>query len=190
MAKGRTTGAGLTLVEFLFATSVIAFVGLGVAGMFPAALRSVVTGGQVSKATMLAQEMVDMIRTESFSVLNLQPTQNGYNGLDTRTVSQNMTSNNITCPVAPPTPPANYNPQFNPRKWTCDLVATGSQTTGRGLPYGYGTVSVSCLNPNGSLNVGAGTACPTDLQRVTVTVTWNPQGASSVSLITHVARVD
>ena len=39
VARRRRTGkAGLTLIELLFAVSILAFVTLGVAGMFPAAL--------------------------------------------------------------------------------------------------------------------------------------------------------
>ena len=48
--RRRTGKAGLTMVELLFAVSILAFVTLGVAGMFPAAYSSVLRGGQVTKA--------------------------------------------------------------------------------------------------------------------------------------------
>ncbi|MBI2458906.1 MAG: hypothetical protein HYV46_22590, partial [candidate division NC10 bacterium] len=77
--RDRRGLAGLTLIEFLFAISITAITGLGVAGMFPAALRSVVTGGQTTKATVLAQEMADMIRADTFSNVS------SYNSLTTTT---------------------------------------------------------------------------------------------------------
>ena len=49
---GRLDGVGLTLIEVLFALSVLAFALLGVAGMFPSAMRSVSVGGQMTKATI------------------------------------------------------------------------------------------------------------------------------------------
>ncbi len=166
---GRRLGrAGLTLIEFLFAISITAFTGLGVAGMFPAALRSVVTGGQMTKATMLAQEMADMIRADTFANVS------AYNSTDTRP--------SLTCPT-----PASTD-CTNKLKWKNDILATTAQSTGRGLPEGYGTVAVVCVNPDGTTN---GTSpCPTDLRRVTVTVTWDRQGSRFVSLVTYVARTE
>lgn len=162
--------AGLTLVEFLFATTVMAMALLGVAGMFPSALRSVVSGGQVTKATVLAQAMADMIRNDPFdNLVSL------YNGFDTRALS-------VTCPVTP----SGFDASYNKKRWTCDLLATDAQVSGQGLPGGYGTVSVACLNANGTTNTTS--PCPTDLRRVTVTVTWGATGSQSVSLVTYVAR--
>ena len=154
--------AGLTLVEFLFAVSVTAIAGLGVAGMFPAALRSVVTGGQTTKATVLGQEMADMIRADTFSNVS------SYDSLDTRTT---CTGTSTLC--------------VNKTKWTNDILAATAQTTGQGLPAGYGTVSVVCVNPDGTNKTCSTTD---DLRRVTVTVTWDRQGSRSVSLVTYVAR--
>jgi len=170
---GRGAGrAGLTLIEFLFAISVTAMTALGIAGMFPAALRSVVSGGQVTKATVLAQAMTDAIRNDPFDTLVSR-----YNGLDTNNLS-------VTCPVTATA----YDADFNKKKWKCDLVATTAQLSGRGLPAAYGTVAVACLNASGTTNTTV--PCPTDLRRLTVTVTWDRQGARSVSLITYVARTN
>ena len=155
--------AGFTLVEFLFAVSITAITGLGVAGMFPAALRSVVTGGQTTKATVLAQAMADMIRAGTFASVY------SYNGLDT-TIT--CTGTSTLC--------------VNKTKWTNDLLAAEAQTTGQGLPSGKGTVSVVCVNADGTSKT-----CDDandDLRRVTVTVTWDRQGSRSVSLVTYVAR--
>jgi type IV pilus modification protein PilV len=172
---GRWTGqAGLTLVEFLFAISVIAFTGLGVAGMFPAALRSVASGGQVTKATVLAQSMADMIRNDPFDTLETR-----YNNLNTST---DTTLQALTCPVTP----SGYDADSNKKKWKCDIAATTAQLSGRGLPSGYGTVFVACLNADGT----TGTCGSTDLRRVTVTVTWDGAGSRSVSLVTYVARTE
>jgi hypothetical protein len=88
------------MIEFLFAVTITAFVGLGVASMFPAALRSVMRGGNLSKATALAREMAEMIQTEPFDTLLTTPSAGnswtGYNNFDTR----NLT---VTCP-----PPLQY----------------------------------------------------------------------------------
>lgn len=162
--RGRLGLAGLTLVEFLFAVSVTAIAGLGVAGMFPAALRSVVTGGQVTKATVLAQEMVDMIRADSFAnVYN-------YNNTDV-TSTFTCSSSGTVC--------------TNRLKWKNDIQAADAQTTGQGLPDGKGTVSVACVNPDGTNKTCSSSD---DLRRVTVTVTWDREGSRSVSLVTYVAR--
>jgi type IV pilus modification protein PilV len=161
--RGRLGLAGLTLVEFLFAVSVTAIAGLGVAGMFPAALRSVVTGGQVTKATVLAREMADMIRADTFSKVS------SYNGLDTQNT---CTGTSTLC--------------TNTTKWTNDILAATAQTTGQGLPSGRGTVSVVCVNADGTSKT-----CDDandDLRRVTVTVMWDRDGSRSVSLVTYVAR--
>lgn len=165
---GRLGHAGFTLIELLFAMAVTTFAALGVAGMFPAALRSVVVGGQVTKATSLAQEMADMIRADTFANVA------AYHGTDTRP--------SLACPTPPATDCANK------RKWKNDIPATTAQSAGRGLPEGYGTVAVLCVNPDGTPN--AASPCPTDLRRVTVTVTWDRQGSRSLSLVTYVARTE
>jgi hypothetical protein len=175
---------GLTLVEFLFAVSITAFVGLGVASMFPAALRSVMSGGDMSKATALAREMAEMVRTEPFDTLLTTPNTGnswtGYNSFDTRNLS-------VTCPVsAPQAGTTAYDAAYLKKKWTCDMVADGTLATGKGVPAGYGTVAVACLNPDGSLN--STSPCPTDLRRVTVTIIWDRRGARSITLTTNVGR--
>ena len=173
LRRRRCAGlAGLTLIEFLFAISVTAITALGIAGMFPAALRSVVSGGQVTKATVLAQAMADAIRNDPFDTLVTR-----YNGFNTNNLS-------VTCPLTV----TGYDPDFNKMKWKCDLVASEAQISGRGLPAAYGTIAVACLNANGTTNTTV--PCPTDLRRMRVTVTWDRQGARSVSLVTYVARTN
>jgi type IV pilus modification protein PilV len=164
------SGAGLTLLELLFAVSVISVTLLGVAGMFPSALRSVVSGGQVTKATILAQEMIDMIRNDPFDTLVTR-----YSGFNTQTLTAG-------CPVSP----AGFDPDSNKKKWKCDLLATEAQDSGRGLPGGFGTVTVACLNADGSV----GSCSGTDLRQVTVTVRWDRTGSRSVSLVSYVVRME
>jgi Tfp pilus assembly protein PilV len=169
----RRAAAGLTLIEFLFATSIMAFVALGVAGMFPAALRSVVTGGHVTKATALAREMAEMIRLEAARSERFDSLISDYNGMNTTTVTYNCLTGT----------PSTRTPK---EKWKCDIAATTAQESGSGLPAGYGTVAVACINANGTGNTT--NPCPTDLRRVTVTVTWERTGSRSVSVVTNVAR--
>ena len=194
-AKRRAVAAGLTLVELLIATSIMAFVALGVAGMFPAAFRSVVVGGQVTKATVLAQEMVDMIRTEPFDKVYLTPSSsNGYagyyfnpSGSPSRFDTRNTGSLPATCPV-PSTDSC-----ANKMKWQSDLLADAAQTSGRGLPVAYGTVAVTCLNvvTTSPYTPTTGTCgISTNLLRITVTVFWDLNASRSVNLVTYVARIE
>jgi len=172
---------GLTLIEFLFATSVMAFVLLGVAAMFPAAFRTVVSGGQDSKAFAFIQEMMEMIALEPFDDIIVEPSSTngykGYKGFNSKTtISQN------SCPPATGV----FDPSYNKRKWKCDLVAETAQASGKGLAGGFGTVAVTCVNADGSVN--SSTPCPTDLRRVVVTVTWGGQVPRTLSQTTNVAR--
>jgi type IV pilus modification protein PilV len=172
---------GLTLVEVLFAVSVLAFALLGVAGMFPSAMRSVQSGGETTKATMLAREMIDMIRADSYANVG----SGGYTSFDTSTLT-------VTCPATQTVPPATPDPNYNKKKWTCDIAATGTRGTGQGLPGGHGTVSVTCVNFNTAIPFTETTiTCPPPsalptTTKVTVTVTWGAQGSRSVSLVTYV----
>jgi Tfp pilus assembly protein PilV len=176
--------AGLTLVEFMLATAIMAFVALGVAGMFPSALRTVVVGGQMTKATVLAQEMLDAIRNERFDTLYEAPTSgNGYEGyssFDTRTL-----------PALCPTPSSDS--CRNKMRWRSDLLMDTAQTGGRGLPEAYGIVSVACLNVNTAspFTVTTGTCgSSTNLLQVTATVFWDRSGSRSAGLVTYVARME
>ena len=162
---------GLTLIEFLIATSIMAFAALGVAAMFPAALRSVMAGGDITKATLLTQAMSEVIRSEPFDIV-----ESRYNDVSTKGLL-------VSCPLDDIATPPPY-PDYTKKKWACDLLRTGAQDSGRGLPGAYGTVSVACVDASGA----AGACGSTSLRRVTVTVFWEA-GARSVSLVTNVARV-
>ncbi|MBI4537839.1 MAG: hypothetical protein HY712_07775 [candidate division NC10 bacterium] len=170
---GERAGLGLTLVEFLFAISVTAIVMLGVAGMFPSALRSVVVGGQQTKASALATQMAEAIRNDYFDFLISR-----YNGFDTRNLTMNCGA------LAPPS--TAFDSEYSKKKWTCDLLGTASQESGQGLPGAYGTIAVTCRNADGSLN--STSPCPTDLLRVVVTVRWDRTGERSAGYTTYVSR--
>lgn len=186
-ARPRSDAAGLTLVEFLIATSILAFAALGVAGMFPAAFRSVVVGGQVTKATILAQEMADMVRTEPFDNLYSTPASTncfkGYSSFDTRN----------TLPASCASGTGSPDSLNNKRKWKSDLLADAAQTSGRGLPAGYGIVTTACLNvvttsPYTPTTQTCGSS--TNLLRITVTVFWDRNASRSVNVVTYVARIE
>ncbi len=170
----RPLAAGLTLVELLFAVTILAFALLGVAGMFPSALRSIVSGGHTTKATALAQAMLDVIRTEPFDTLISR-----YDSFTTTAIAPGN-----GCPVT--VDPSH--PDYAKMKWACDLSGTAAQSPGQGLPNGSGSIAVVCVNADGTTNTA--TPCPTDLRRLTVTVRWDRSSSRSVSLVTHVARTD
>ena len=174
MRQGLT---GLTLIEVLFAVSILAFALLGVAGMFPSAMRSVHSGGQMTKATVLARGMIDMIRADTFDSLVSR-----YDGFDTSTLT-------VTCPVTPPTP-FSPDPDYNKRKSTCNIAASGTLDTGQGLPGGRGTIAVTCVDfdTTSPFKEKSDSGCTKDTRKVTVTVTWTAQASRSASLVTYVTR--
>ncbi len=179
MRHAGTNREGLTLIEVLFASSVLAFALLGVAGMFPSAMRLVYTGGETTKATMLAREMIDMIRADAFVSLVER-----YHGLDTDALT-------VTCPV-PPTSLSTLDPEYNKKKWKCDIAPSGTQETGQGLRGGRGTVTVTCVgfSTGFPFDEGSDPGCTRDTRKVSVTVKWGAQGSRSVGLVTYVTRTD
>ncbi len=162
---------GVTLIELLIATSIVTFALLGVASMFPAALRSVIAGGELTKATMLAQAMTDIIRSEPFDLLVTR-----YNNLNTRTL-------NVSCPLDEVGTPPPYD-GYTAKRWACDLHLSGARDSGQGLPGAFGQVRVECRD-----EAGAPAACPSRIRRVTVTVSWGDNGARSVDVVSDVARI-
>jgi type IV pilus modification protein PilV len=173
--RKRKARQGLTLVELLIAISVIAFATLGVASMFPTALRTVMAGGQMTKATMLALEMIDMIRSDPFNAIEPR-----YNNLDTKNLP------GATCPaeIHNFSDLSDHQQNFNKLKWRCDLAPSGALAAGQGLPAGYGRVFVACVDASGV----AGSCSSTDVRRVTVRVSWGLVVSQSVSLSTDVVR--
>lgn len=58
---------GLTLPEVLLSAVIITVAVLALVGLFPTALQNVEYGGHMSQASSLAQEMLELIRTQPFS---------------------------------------------------------------------------------------------------------------------------
>ncbi len=104
---------GLTLVELLIAASVLAVGLLGVAGTFPSAYQNVKYGGRITRATALAQEMVELLRNDSFPALAR------YNDVNTHSCSSESDLVAMIC-----------------RRWRDDINA------GVRLPSGWGSVAV------------------------------------------------
>jgi Tfp pilus assembly protein PilV len=164
---------GLTLIEFLFAVSITAFLGLGVAAMFPAALRSVIVGGHMTKATLLAASFTEMIQGDKFELLISR-----YDNFSTT-----ASIGGYACPVPASVPTTDA--RYNKMRMKCDLTWAAPQVSGGGLPGGVATVRVACVTEAG---VEATGACTTDLRRLTVTVSWESNAARSFQLVTYVAR--
>lgn len=111
---------GLTLAEVILAAAIISVAVLAIVGLFPTALQNVRYGGHMSQASSLAQEMVELIRTQPFNMVS------NYNGLDTRN-------------APPPLPPA-VQAHFN--QWKTDIAPANPAGA---LPQGWGTVAVGAV---------------------------------------------
>jgi len=108
---------GLTLAEVLLAAAIISVAVLAIVGLFPTALQNVRYGGHMSQASSLAQEMIELIRTQPFDAVF------SYNGLDTR---------NAPSPL-PPAVLAHFN------RWKTDIAPANPAGA---LLQGFGTVQV------------------------------------------------
>ena len=102
----------MTLIEILLAATVLVVALLGMAGMFPVAYQNIKFGGQMSKATALAQEMMEILRNESFTNLD------SYKDLNTSACGSGTDSIATNC-----------------RKWRDDINAVG-------LPSGSGSIDI------------------------------------------------
>ena len=117
MRKLLRERAGLTLPEVLLSAVIITVAVLALVGLFPTALQNVQYGGHMSQASSLAQEMIELIRTQPFSDTG------SYNGLDTR----NAPPGGLPAPVL-----AHFN------QWTNDISPPSGV-----LPQGWGTIAVT-----------------------------------------------
>jgi type II secretory pathway pseudopilin PulG len=109
---------GLTLAEVLLAAAIISVAVLAIIGLFPTALQNVRYGGHMSQASSLAQEMIELIRTQPFATVS------SYNNLDTR---------------LPPPPTLTGAPLAHFNRWTNDIAPANPAGA---LPQGFGTVQV------------------------------------------------
>lgn len=165
---GRAGRAGLTLVEVLLAAVVLGVALLGMAGAFPAALRTVTAGGQITQATHFAQQMLEAIRSDPSDAIPR------YAGKDARGVNTDAPAN---FPDDWPWPCAEGwtwvgqfcgNTKLN--RWRQDLVRAAAAE--RGLGRATGDVRVTDHErplPGG----GGAVSEATTLLRVTVTVRWD-----------------
>ena len=76
-----TDDGGLSLVELLIATTIISVAMLGIVGMFSIAHQHLRAGGDVTQATGLAQQMVEVLRDELIQVVPK------YHNADTRSLA-------------------------------------------------------------------------------------------------------
>lgn len=158
-ASGLLKGPrGLTLPEILIAASVLTVALLAMAGMFPTAFQNVKAGGQMTKATAIAQKMMEHLRNQPFSALTSLP-PSGYNGLN-----NTSNCNTLSEPV-----------RTACNTWKDDI--TFSSDWGKGLPSGSWSIAATLVNPPAN-----------DLAQVTVTVGWTEnRGSKTVELVTYVA---
>jgi len=110
---------GMTLAEVLLAAAVISVAVLAMVGMFPTALQNVRYGGHMSQASSLAQEVIEMIRTQPFSNVSF------YNYPDT----------SVPPPGGLPGPVAAHL-----TRWRNDIAPANPIGA---LPQGRGTISVT-----------------------------------------------
>jgi len=161
------TQAGLTLIEVLIAAVVLGVAILGVAGAFPSAFRQVTDGGQMSKATGLAHQMMEDIRSDPPYYI---PRYAGKNGLGVATDGPNNFPDDApwSCTAG-----ILWGDQFcgNTKltRWAQDV--TGDSKDGRPLASGRGTVTVAD-HENPVPAGGGAVAASTVMLRITVTVSW------------------
>lgn len=120
---------GLTLVELLIAMTMLSVAMLGILGMFPVAHQHLRVGSDVTKATALAQRMVEALRDEPFQVVPR------YHNADTRT------------PASFPLDDASGTPPFRGgsllQQWQDEITATPQLG---GLYQGWGRIEVASLD--------------------------------------------
>ena len=151
---------GLTLPEVLLSAVIISVAVLALVGLFPTALQNVRYGGHMSQASSLAQEMIELIRSRSFSEVSQVASYVAANGpLDTR----NPTPGILPLPV-----------RDHLDRWRNDIAPANPAGA---LPQAWGTVTVGAV-PGG----------PPDLLQVTITVGWREGGNQTLTVVTYVAR--
>ena len=164
---GTPGGAGLSLLEVLLASVVLGVAILGIAGAFPAALRTVTGGGHLTRATHLAQQMMEAIRSDASDRIPR------YAGKDGRGVS---TEAPASFPEDWPWSCAEgrtWAEQFcgNTKllRWRQDLGQGGDG--GRGLARAVGLVMVTD-HERPVAGGGGAISSATTLLRIAVTVSW------------------
>ena len=192
---GRAPAAGLTLVEVLIAASVLTIAILGMASAFPTGLLQVSYGGQITKATSLAHQMMEDIRSDpSYFIAGCRGIAGcvgpaaGYAGKNGGGVSTNTPANFPDDWPGSCTSGSSSGDTFcgNAKltRWRQDI--TGDPGDGRKLAQGTGTVTV-VDHENPVPGGGAAVSGSTSILRITVTVSWNDQtGRRQVTLTSTV----
>jgi len=147
---------GFTLMELLMASTIMVVALLGIASVLPTADMTLHRSGQITKAISLAQEMLEMIRNDPFTNLDL------YNGVDTRNTATYPVNDPLDVSTMVSGDPANFLGGFNITKWKNDINTY--LLTGAGISNGFGTIAVTTV----ASDAGGSPV----LRKVTTTVGW------------------
>jgi len=120
---------GLTLVEILIAMAVFSVAMLGIVGMFPVAHQHLRAGGDLTKATALAQRMVEVLRDERFQVVSR------YQNADTRLTA--------SFPADDPGGTVPFHGGSSLRRWREEIVAAA---LAGGVLEAWGRIEVAPLD--------------------------------------------
>ena len=120
---------GLTLVEVVIAMAIISVAMMGVVGMFPVAHQHLRVGGDVTKATALAQRMIELLRDERLQTLPR------YHQADTRQIGSLPTDD------LDETPPFNGGSSF--QRWRDDIA---SAAIGGDTHQGWGRIEITSID--------------------------------------------
>jgi len=120
---------GLTLVEVVIAMAIISVAMMGVVGMFPVAHQHLRVGGDLTKATALAQRMIELLRDERLQTLPR------YHQTDTRQTGSLPTDD------LDETPPFNGGSSF--QRWRDDIA---SAAIGGDTHQGWGRIEITSID--------------------------------------------
>jgi len=120
---------GLTLVEVVIAMAIISVAMMGVVGMFPVAHQHLRVGGDLTKATALAQRMIELLRDERLQALPR------YHQADTRQ------SGSLPTDDLDETPPFNGGSSF--QRWRDDIA---SAALGGNIHQSWGRIEVTSID--------------------------------------------
>ena len=120
---------GLTLVEVVIAMAIFSVAMMGVIGMFPVAHQHLRVGGDLTKATALAQRMIELLRDERLQTLPR------YHQADTRQTGS------LPIDDLEETPPFNGGSSF--QRWRDDIA---SAAIGGDTHQGWGRIEITSID--------------------------------------------
>jgi prepilin-type N-terminal cleavage/methylation domain-containing protein len=144
---------GLTLVELLIAMAILSVASLGILGMFPVAHQHLRAGGDLTKATALAQQMVEVLRDERLQTVSR------YHNADTRETAS------FPADDLGGTPP--FRGGSSLRRWREEIAG---EPFGDGLSQGWGRIGIASLD-RGLLAITVTIGWPSSLSERTVQLT-------------------